>query len=103
MKSIFILLKIVTGLATISGIYFASHFWLGNEEDWQEAMHADFTGFFTARLGVTILTGSLFFLISVFLNRLFRKTVKYRVRNAAIEYVLIVVISIVWVRMTMTT
>lgn len=77
-------------------MYLAAHFWMGTKEEWDESIHHNYAIFFVSRLAVTLLIGSVFFLLSLLLNWIFRKNITYKTLNSIVEYLLIVCIAILF-------
>ena len=101
MKSLFAIFKILIGLSSIAGMYFASHFSIGSKQDWDTAIQNNFWEFFFSRLLFTLIIGGLFFLVSLLLNWIFRKKVNYGKNKNLVELSALIFISIVMVSITM--
>ena len=93
MKIFFIILKGNIAVGAILGMYFAAHFSLGIKEKWDFQVENNFREFFFSRLLFTVIAGSIFFLLSLLLNRLFRKSVAYQKKYILFEFIAIIVIS----------
>jgi len=97
MRLLFTVLKGYIAFVTCIFIYLASHFSLGNNEDWDFMVRNYFWEFFFSRLLFTVLVGLIFFLLSLLLNRIFRKIVSYKKKYVLFEFILIVFISVLFV------
>lgn len=95
MKILFVFLKGTILLASIAGMYFASHFHIGSQEDWNYAIETRFWEFYFSRLFFTLIAGGLFLLISILLNWAFRKKVEYKRKMVLIEISAIVLVAII--------
>ena len=96
MKTIYIVLKVVVSIASIIAIYFASHFWMGSKEDWDFAIKDRLIEFAISRFIFTLSIGSIFFSISLLLNRIFRKHGNIK-RLWFLELVILIIASFLFV------
>ena len=100
MKTFFIILKGSVAVGAIFAMYFAAHFSLGTKEKWDFQVENHFWEFFFYRLLFTVVAGSIFFLLSLLLNRLFRKSVAYKKKYVLFESLAIIVLSVLLVLKT---
>lgn len=70
MKTLFGTFKILIGISAIIAMYLASSFWIGSKGEWENQVKSHFGEFFFSRLLFTMIAGSIFFLLSLLLNRL---------------------------------
>jgi cytochrome c biogenesis protein CcdA len=97
MKEMYYLSKGITALCCLLALYFASHFWMGSQEDWDHALQESATDFFLARFAFTLIVGLVCLLLSVFVDWLFRKSVPRSRTSVGIEFLLIVLGSLAFV------
>ena len=95
MKLLFWILKLVVFVFAVLGMYFASHFSIGSQEDWNKAVENWFWEFYFSRLLFTVIAGGLFLLISILLNWAFRKKARYKRKMVWIEISVIVLVAII--------
>ena len=97
MKIIYFTLKATIVFAAISLLYFASYFWIGTKNDWDEAINNRLLEFFISRLAFTLAIGMFFWLISALLDWWFRKVIPNNRKKRVMELIAIVVLSIIFV------
>jgi heme/copper-type cytochrome/quinol oxidase subunit 2 len=95
MKTLFIILKITFFLLAIPVMYFASHFSIGSQDDWNNAIENWFWEFYFSRLLFTLIAGAVFLLLSILLNWAFRKKIKYKRKMVLFEIAAIVIVAII--------
>lgn len=95
MKILFQILKITLLLVAITAMYFTSHFSIGSQEDWNNAIKSGFWAFYFSRLLFTLIISAFIFLFSVLLNWIFRKTVIYKRKMVLFEIVVILFFAII--------
>jgi len=100
MKTLFVTFKVFIGISAAITMYFVSFFWIGSKGEWNSQVKYHFWEFFFSRLLFTVIAGLIFFLLSLLLNRLFRKSVPYKKKYVLCEFILIVVISVLLVLKT---
>jgi hypothetical protein len=100
MKTFFIILKGYISIGAIFAMSFAAHFSLGTKEKWNFQIKNHFWEFLFSRLLFTVIAGILFFILSLLLNRLFRKSVAYKKKYILFEFIAIVIISVLLVLKT---
>jgi len=100
MKAIFFILKGFIAIDSFFAMFFISHFSLASKEQWNYQITNNFWEFFFLRLIVTVITGLLFFLLSLLLKRLFRKSVAYKKKYVLFEFLAVIVISVLLVLKT---
>ena len=98
MKSAFVILKSIIILTGIILMYFASIFYLGSKEQFDNAIANDLYGFFFSRFSFVLIVGLCVYLLSPLLNLFFRnkhgfskKTIRI---SALLEMIIILIISI---------
>lgn len=96
-KSVYYLLKIIILVGMIALLYFSAHFWLGTKEAWDEQVKEHFVEFWFSRLAFTLFVGVTSFSFSFLVDWIFRKTVIRKQRKAAMEILLILILSLVFV------
>jgi hypothetical protein len=100
MKIIFIIIKGYIAVGAFFAMYFISHLSLMSIEEWDFQVKNNFNEFFWGRLLFTTVIGCVFFLLSLLLNRLFRKRISYKKKYVLFEFIAIIVISTLFVLKT---
>jgi hypothetical protein len=101
MKTLFFaLLKGCIAISSFFVMFFISHFSLASKEQWNYQITNHFWEFFFLRLIVTVIAGLIFFLLSLLLNWLFRKSVPYKKKYVLFEFFAVIIISILLVLKT---
>lgn len=95
MKPLFITLKITFFLLAIAVMYFASHFSIGSQENWNNAIENRFWEFYFSRLVFTLIAGGICLLISILLNWAYRKKIKIKKKIILIEISACVLVAII--------
>lgn len=93
MKTLFGTFKILIGISAIIAMYLASSFWIGSKGEWENQVKSHLGEFFFSRLLFTMIAGSIFFLLSLLLNRLLKKSIAYKKKYILFELLAIIVIS----------
>jgi hypothetical protein len=93
MKTFFGILKGFIAIYTFIAMYFTSLFSLSSIEEWDFQVKNNFSVFFWGRMFFTTMVGCLFLLLSLLLNRLFRKSIVYKKKYVLIEFLAIIAIS----------
>ena len=100
MKPLFVTFKVFIGIGAAITMYLASFFWIGSIGEWYSQVQNNFWEFFFSRLLFTVVTGLIFFLLGLLLNRLFRKSVPHKKKYVLFEFISIVVIAVLLVLKT---
>jgi hypothetical protein len=100
MKILFGILKGSLAISSFFAMYFMSVFSLFSTEEWDYQVKSNFEVFFFGRLLFTVIAGLIFFLLSLLLNRLFRKSVPYKKKYILFELLTIIVLSVLLVLKT---
>ncbi len=100
MKTLFGILKGSLAISSFFAMYFISVFSLFSTEEWDYHVKNNFEVFFFGRLLFTVVAGLIFFLFSLLLNRLFRKSVPYKKKYVLFEFISIMVIAVLLVLKT---
>jgi hypothetical protein len=100
MKTLFILFKVCIAISSFFAMYFASHFSLGTKEKWDFQVENHFWEFFFSRWIFTMIAGFILFLLSLLLNRLFRKSVPYKNKYILFEFLAVIIIAALFVLKT---
>jgi|WetSurMetagenome_2_1015567.scaffolds.fasta_scaffold165301_2 hypothetical protein len=101
MKTLFFaLLKGYIAISSFFAMYFASLFWIGSKEEWEYQVGNHFWSFFGGRFFLVVIAGLIFFLLSLLLNWLFRKSVPYKKKYMFFEFFAVIIISILLVLKT---
>ena len=93
MKTIFGILKGSLAISSFFAMYFMSVFSLLSTEEWDFQVKNNFEVFFLVRLLFTMIVGFLFFLLSLSINRHFRKGVPYKKKYVFFEFIATITIS----------
>jgi hypothetical protein len=97
MKPLFIILKITFFLLAIAVMYFASHFSIGSQENWNNAIENWFWEFYFSRLLFTLIAGGVFLLLSILLNWAFRNKINYKRKMVLFEIAAIVFVALIMI------
>lgn len=89
------MLKIIVGIFALIGMYFASHFFIGSQENWNNVIKDRFWEFYFSRILFTFIIGGLFFLLSLLLNWIFREKIEFKKKMVLVELFSIIIIAIV--------
>jgi len=91
MKTLFGIFKIFIGISATITMYLTSFFWIGSKGEWENQVKSHFGEFFFSRILLTVIAGSIFFLLSLLLNWLFRKSVAYKKKYVLFEFLSIII------------
>jgi len=100
MKTLFGIFKVFIGIGAVIAMYLSSYFWIGSKGEWESQVKYHLREFFFSRLLFTMIAGSIFFILSLLLNRLFSKCVAYKKKYVLFEFIAIIVISVLLVLKT---
>ena len=74
MKLTFFVIKTLLVICSFFAMYFSSYFWIGSKDEWISQINNNYWSFLLLRFFLTIFSGLIFFLISLFVNYLFKNT-----------------------------
>lgn len=78
-------------------MYLASCFFIGSQEDWDNALNNQFWEFYFSRLFFTLFVGGFIFFLGIGLNCLLQKSVKFKKEVILFEVVVILLFAIILV------